>query len=258
MCRQRGLHSGTFTVRSYSLTTTYLAMARVRIVSPLVGEQETTTSHCRGVIDAWLRDSDPDFAQGTEYSYYPVQPCLKTSEGFYSIGATMVEAMAIMVSDRLNSGKPVDKRLSRQIRLAAKHALLYNRPPRPAYFPEVGLPVRKIRVEEAVDEEEEGDDQGGAQDEVFNLIDHRPNTPRNPKSRHPVAPARRPVFVPPVCMYEMTSPYPYTDTSRADASCSSISSLAHSSIRQMRSHQRAVYLSIIRRIYADVSVNVIY
>lgn len=52
-----------------------------------MGEQETTTSHCRGVIDAWLRDSDPDFAQGTEYSYYPVQPCLKTSEGFYSIGA---------------------------------------------------------------------------------------------------------------------------------------------------------------------------
>ena len=121
------------------------AMARVGIISSLVGEDENISTHCRGVVGRWLRESGPDFMDNAEYFYYPVKKCLRTGKGLYSIGATMIHAMAVMRTGRVYYGEPVNKPKSRQIRESAKHAFICRRSPR-------------VACGEVKEEHEEGDE----------------------------------------------------------------------------------------------------
>lgn len=106
-------------------------VARVQIISPLakVEHDASITEHCRSILDPFIHRSVPRCT--TTYQHYPVGNCKKTSEGAYSVGATMLHVMAIITTGRICSGEPVAKGISKEIRRAGAHALLCHRHPSP-------------------------------------------------------------------------------------------------------------------------------
>lgn len=112
-----------------------ISMARVGIISSLAGEADNISTHCRDVVGRWLGESDSGFLGNSEYFYYPVKKCASKGGGLYSIGATMIHAMAIIKIGRVYYGDPVNRTTSRQIRESAKHALVVHRPT-PAFMME--------------------------------------------------------------------------------------------------------------------------
>ncbi|KAK1829430.1 hypothetical protein QBC39DRAFT_435613 [Podospora conica] len=111
-----------------------LMMAKVRVISPLVGDKAYITAHCKKVVSPWLARSSPGFAGSTEYAHCAVGKCVDARRSLYSIAATMVHAMAIMKTGRVYGGTQLGKIVSKQIRGTAKHAFICHQPPRPAYL----------------------------------------------------------------------------------------------------------------------------